>query len=91
MAEVQTQEAQEAQERLDITLHHQLYLFRQDRLALHWKWQWAVADRAVVQGVEHRVEPTGKARQDIQVEKEETLDHNHTQDLEVAAEGPHQY
>ena len=54
--EVQTQEVQEAQERLDITSHHQLYLFRQDRLALHWKWQWAVVERAVVQGVEHLVE-----------------------------------
>ena len=55
----------------------------------HWKSQWAVAEQAARQVAEHPEAPTEKARQDIQVEKVETLDHNHTQvRVEVAEEPP---
>jgi hypothetical protein len=47
-----------------------------------------VAEQAVRQVAEHPEALTEKARQDIQVEKAETLDHNHTQDLAGVEEEP---
>jgi hypothetical protein len=36
----------------------------------------------------HQAARTARARQDIQVDEAETLDHNHTQDLVAVAEEP---
>jgi hypothetical protein len=47
-----------------------------------------VAEQVVRQVAEHPEALTEKARQDIQVEKAETLDHNHTQDLVGVAVEP---
>ena len=48
--------------------------------------QWAAAEQVDRQVAAHQAARTVRARQDIQVDEAETLDHNHTQDLVAVAE-----
>jgi hypothetical protein len=49
---------------------------------------WAVAEQVVHRVAVHQVVQMEKVKQDIQVERAETPDHNHTQDLVEVAEEP---